>query len=76
MTTITIELTAQEVSALKARTGKRTPTAALRAWVGKADESRSAAEIRAALQNSSKEESQGKGRRFKAGRDAIKWLGS
>ena len=50
--------------------------AALKAWAAHANAKRSAAELRAALKESLKEEAAGKGRRFDSGREAIRWLES
>ena len=76
LTHVTLELTPTEVRALKRRTGKRTANAALKAWIANADAPRTAAQLRHALTQSSKEESTGKGRRFKSGREAARWLES
>ena len=56
MTSVTVQLSEGEIRALKARTGKKSPAAALK--------------------QSLKEESAGKGRRFRSGREAIRWLES
>ena len=56
------------------RTGKR--SAALTASAARANAKHSAAELRAVLKNSLKEEAAGKGRRFDSGREAIRWLES
>lgn len=76
MTSVTIQLTSQEVRALRLRTGKRSADAALKAWIASADPKRSLAQLREALRESLKEESSGKGRRFKSGREAVRWLES
>lgn len=76
MTDVTVQLSDREIEALKARTGKRSAAAALKAWAARANAKRSAAELRAALKDSSKEEAAGKGRRFQSGREAIRWLES
>jgi hypothetical protein len=76
MTNVTVQLSKPEIHALKARTGKRNAAAALKAWAARASAKRSAAELRAALKDSLKEEAAGKGRRFDGGRDAIQWLES
>jgi hypothetical protein len=76
MTNVTVELSEREIEALKARTGKRSAAAALKAWAARANAKRSAAELRAALKDSLKEEAAGKGRRFDSGREAIRWLES
>ena len=56
MTSVTIQLSEQEIKALKARTGKRN--------------------VEAALKGSLKEEAAGKGKHFRSGREAIRWLAS
>jgi hypothetical protein len=61
---------------LKARTGERDPGAALKAWVGRANPKRTAAEPKAALKESLKEEAAGQGRRFRNNHEAIRWLKS
>ena len=76
MTNVTVQLSDREIEALKARTGKRSAAAALKAWAARANAKRSAAELRAALKESLKEEAAGKGRRFDSGREAIRWLES
>lgn len=76
MTNVTVQLSDREIEALKARTGKRSAEAALKAWVTRANARRSIAELRAALKDSLKEEATGKGRRFRSGREAIRWLES
>ena len=76
MTNVTVELSDQEIQSLKARTGKRSAAAALKAWAARANAKRSAADLRAALKNSLKEEAAGKGRRFDSGHEAIRWLES
>src|SRR6185312_7830135 len=55
MTNVTVELSDREIEALKARTGKRSAAAALKAWAARANAKRSAAELRAALRESMKE---------------------
>lgn len=69
MTNVTVQLNEREIAA---RTGKRRATAALNAWAARANAKRPAAEVRAALKDSLKEESAGKGRRFYSGREAIR----
>jgi hypothetical protein len=76
MTSVTVELSDREIEALKARTGKRSAAAALKAWAARANAKRSAADLRAALKESLNEESAGKGQRFDSGREAIRWLES
>ena len=75
MTTVTVRLTDREIKMLKARTGERDASAALKAWVTRANPKRSTAELRAALKESLKEEAAGKGRSFQSGREAMRWLG-
>jgi len=74
MSNVTVQLSKREIEALKARTGKRSAAAALKAWAGRADTKRSAAEFRSALKHSLKEEADYNGRRFTSSRDAICWL--
>ena len=76
MTDVTVQLSDQEIEALKARTGKRSAAAALKAWAARANAKRSTAELRAALKDSLKEEAAGKGRSFDSGREAMRWLES
>jgi hypothetical protein len=76
MTTVTVRLTEREIRMLKARTGERDASAALKAWVTRANPKRSTAELRAALKESLKEEAAGKGRSFQSGREAMRWLGN
>jgi hypothetical protein len=76
MTNVTVELSDREIESLKARTGKRSAAAALKAWAARANAKRSAADLRAALKESLKEASAGKGPRFDSGREAIGWLES
>lgn len=76
MAHVTIELSATEVRALKLRTGKRSIDSALRAWVANANPKHSVEQLKAALSQSTKEEAAGKGRKFKSGREALKWLES
>lgn len=76
MTNVTVQLSDGEIEALKARTGKRSAAAALKAWAARANPKRSAAALRAALKDSLKEEAAGKGRRFGSAREAVRWLES
>ena len=76
MTSVTVQLTEQEIKALKARTGKRNAETALKAWAARANAERTSAELREALRESLQEEAAGKGRRFRSGREAIRWLES
>ena len=76
MTTVTVQLSGQEIKTLKARTGERNAEAALKAWVTHANPKHSSAALRAALKESLKEETGGKGQRFHNGREAIRWLES
>ena len=63
MTSVTVQLSEGEIRALKD-------------WAGRANPRRALSELRAALKQSLKEESAGKGRRFRSGREAIRWLES
>jgi hypothetical protein len=74
MTDITITLSPEDIRALKVRTGKRSASAALKAWVANADPTRTAEQLRSALAQSIKEESTGKGRHARSGKEAIRWL--
>jgi hypothetical protein len=76
MTSVTVQLTDQEIKALKARTGKKDASSALKAWVTRANPKRSTADLRAALKESLKEEIAGKGQSFRSGREAMRWLES
>jgi hypothetical protein len=76
MTSVTVRLTDQEIKMLKARTGERDASAALKAWATRANPKRSTAELRAALKDSLKEEAAGKGKTFRSGREAMRWLES
>ena len=76
MTSVTVQLTQREIDVLKARTGKKNATAALKAWVTRANPKRSTADLRAAVKVSAKEARAGKGRRFASGREAMLWLES
>ena len=76
MTSVTIQLTEQEIKALKDRTGKSDAEAALKAWAGRANAERTSAGLRAALKESLQEETARKGKRFRSGRQAIRWLES
>jgi len=73
-TNLTVELSPGEIRALKQRTGKRTASAALKAWISRANPTQTVAALKSALRQSMKEEALGKGRRFKSGRDAVRWL--
>lgn len=64
MTNVTVQLTDREIAALKARTGKRSAAAALKAWAVRANAKRSAADLRTGLKESLKEEAVGRGRYF------------
>ena len=74
MTSVTVQLTEREIELLKARTGERDASSALKAWVSLANARRSVAEVRAALKDSLKEEAAGKGKSFRTGREAMRWL--
>ncbi len=76
MTSVTVRLTDREIKMLKARTGERDASAALKAWVTRANPKRSTGELRAALRVSLKEETAGKGRSFRSGHEAMRWLES
>ena len=76
MTSVTIELSPEEIRRLKSRTGKRTANAALKAWIAGADARRTVEQLRMALAQSRREEAEGNGRRFRSGRDALRWLES
>jgi hypothetical protein len=74
MTSVTVQLSEREIKALKARTGKRNAESALKAWAARANAERTVAGLRAALKESLQEEEAGKGKRFRSGREAIRWL--
>ena len=76
MTRVTVQLSEREIRMLKARTGERDTAAALKAWVDRANPKRTSAELRAVLKDSLKEKAAGKGRRFRTGRETIRWLES
>lgn len=76
MASVTVQLSEREIEALKARTGKRNAAAALKAWATRANAERTVAKLRAALKESLQEEAAGKGKRFRSGREAIRWLES
>lgn len=76
MTSVTVRLTDREIRMLKARTGERDASAAVKAWITRANPRRSTAQLRAALRESLKEETASKGRRFRSGREAMRWLES
>lgn len=76
MTTVTVRLTYREIKMLKPRTVERDASAALKAWVTRANPKRSTAELRSVLKESLKEEAAGKGRSFRRGRAATRWLGN
>jgi hypothetical protein len=76
MTSVTVRFTDREIKMLKARTGESDASAALKAWVMRANPKRTIAELRTALKESLKEETAGKGRRFQSGREAMRWLES
>jgi hypothetical protein len=76
VTTVTVQLSGQEIKALKARTGERNAETALEAWVTRANPKRSSAALRAALKESLNEESADKGQRSRSCREAIRWLES
>jgi hypothetical protein len=76
VTRVTIQLSDQDVKMLKERTGQTNAEAALRVWITHANPKRSSAQLRASLRESMKEEARGKGRSFRSGREAIRWLES
>ena len=76
MTSVTIKLSEREVEALKARTGERNTEAALKAWAVRANPERTVAKLRAALKESLRKEAAGKGKSFRSGGEAIRWLES
>jgi hypothetical protein len=76
VTNVTVQLSDQEINMLKARTGERDTRAALKTWVDRANPKRTSAELRTALKDSLKEVAAGKGRRFRSGHEAIRWLES
>ena len=76
MTSVTIQLSAQQIRALKARTGESDTQAAIKAWISRANPKVSIAQIRAALKESIAEEAAGRGKRFRTGREALRWLES
>jgi hypothetical protein len=76
MNTVTVRLTEQEIEMLRARTGERDTSGALKAWVARANPQRSTAGLRGALKHSLKEEAAGNGRRVRSGREAMRWLRS
>jgi hypothetical protein len=76
MTSVTVRLTDRDIKMLKAPTGERDASAAVKAWITRANPRRSAAQLRAVHRQSLKEETAGKGRRFRSGREAIRWLES
>jgi hypothetical protein len=47
MNSVTVQLSDREIEALKARTGKRSAAAALKAWAARANAKRCVAELRA-----------------------------
>jgi hypothetical protein len=76
VTRVTIQLSDQDVKMLKERTGQTDPEAALKAWITRANPKRSSAQLRASLRESMNEEARGKGRGFRSGREASRWLES
>ena len=76
MTSVTVRLTDRELKMLKARTGEKDASAAVKAWITRVNPRRSASQLRAALRQSLKEEAAGRGRRFGSGREAMRWLES
>jgi hypothetical protein len=76
MTSVTVQLSEREIKALKTLTGKRNAEAALKAWAARANAERTVVQLRTALKESLKEEAAGKGKAFRSGREAIRWLES
>jgi hypothetical protein len=76
MTRITVRLTNHEIKMLKARTGETEASAALKAWITRANPKHSTAQLRAALKESVKEEVGGQGRSFHSSREGMRWLGN
>jgi hypothetical protein len=76
MATVVIERSPEDEKQLKARTGERSASAALRAWISRANPECTATQLRSALTQSRKEEAAGNGRRFQSGREAIRRLES
>jgi hypothetical protein len=76
MTSVTVRLTDRELKMLKARTGEKDASAAVKAWITRVNPRRSAAQLRAALRESLQEETAGRGRRFRSGGEAMRWLES
>jgi len=76
MTSVTVRLTDRELKMLKARTGEKDASAAVKAWITWANPRSSAAQLRAALRQSLKEEAESRGQRFRSGREAMRWLES
>ena len=76
MTSVTVQLTDREIKMLKARTGEKEASLALKAWVARANPKRATAQLRAALKESLKEEAAAKGKSFRSGREAVRWLES
>jgi hypothetical protein len=74
MPRVTIQLTRQEIEALKARTGKTSAGAALKEWAELANPRRAVAKLRVALKAGRHGQAAAKERRFRSGREAIRWL--
>ena len=53
---------------------ERDASAAVKAWITRANPRGSTAQLRAALRELLKEETASKGRRFRSGREAMRWL--
>ena len=73
MTSVTVQLTGQEIKALKGRTGKKNAEAPLKAWAASANAERTSGDLREALKEALQEGRCRKGRRFRIGREAIRW---
>ena len=56
MTSVTVRLTDRESKMLKARTDEKDASAAVKAWITRANPKRSTAQLRAALKQSLKDE--------------------
>ena len=76
ITSVTVRLTDRELKMLKARTGEKDASAAVKARITRANPRRSTAQLRAALRQSLKQETAGKGRRFRSGGEPMRWLES
>ena len=75
-TNVTVQHSGREIETLKARTGERSVAAALKSRAARVNAEHSAAELRAGLGKSLKEEAVGEGRRVGSDREAIRWFES